>query len=155
MRTPLTTCAVLAWCCVLAPATADAELVRVPVGAAWMGGVPHSFEECVDRIERAGYDIAWMEQPYYDPYYTATGGATYAYASLSDGRSRTTADVSWMQFDDEAAVDQQVRDMLNNYGPDSYVRFASDGVYYMQVYAYSYDAVEAGRIMDHLMGASR
>lgn len=145
----------MAWCLVLAPAPAAAELVRVPMGVALLGGVPHSFEEWVDRIERAGYEIGWMEQPYYDPYYSSLGGATYAYASLADTGSGSTADVSWIQFDDEEAAEQQVRDMLNNYGPDSYVRFASDGVFYMQVYTYNYDEVEAGRIMDQLMGASR
>lgn len=140
---------------VLAPTSVRAELVRVPMDAVARIHVPRAFNEVIERIERTSYDVSWVDQPYYDPYYSSHGGATYGYVSLISPTTGQNVDVTWIEFDTAAGTAEQLQQMHNTYGADSYVRFEGDGVYYLQVYAYSYDEAEAEDLFTQIAGARR
>ncbi len=135
--------------CLAIPDSAGAELVRIEVGSSARSGVPTTFEEARHRVERAGLAIAWVDGPYYEPYYSANGGATYASISTTNGAD--TVMVTWLEFDDEALAVANQQEIVAAYGTDSYMRSARAGRVVVQTYSHSADPASAGEVMSLIL----
>lgn len=125
------TCLLVLACVVGASAPARSELLRFEVAAPRGSGLPATYEGLQDLARASGLTVAWADQPYHDPNYSAQGGATYATLSLSDGSQTFT--VTWIQFDVEAAAATFEQSYVS--GTPSYYLAVRDGALVVLLYS--------------------
>jgi len=128
-----------------------AELLRVELGTPQRATVPTTFSALEAAIARAGMTTGYVSAPYYDPYFSHSGGATNAYIS-ADIEPGVTVQFTWTQFDSPAAAMRYETELQMSYGASTYMVWARAGDVVLQVYGYSYAEEDARRAMDLVLG---
>ena len=133
---------IAAW--ILVPALAQADLVRIELGASAGQAMPRSFEEAVHRIERAGLTTYYTDGPYYDQWYTTVGGATYG--NISINRAGSELFVTWVVCDTLDIANHLYAEWTQY--PTQGSLYEQEGVYVLYTYSYNGDAAAAQAVMD-------
>lgn len=134
----------------LSPAPAAAELVRIELGGSEVRGVPSSYEELLRRTASQGLNVTWQDQPYYDAYYSSSGGATVG--SLTVGYNNDTVTVSWVEFDDVGAATRHAMELDAMYSGAGYLRHRVSGRHLVQCYAHSGNSDTAEDLLERVTG---
>ncbi|MFT6395374.1 MAG: hypothetical protein ACJAYU_000116 [Bradymonadia bacterium] len=134
----------------LPSAPATAELVRIELGGSDVRGVPSSYEELLRRATSQGLDVTWQDQPYYDSYYSSSGGATFG--ALTVNYSGDTVTVSWVEFDDVGAATRHAAELDAMNAGAEYLHHRVRGRYLVQCYAHSGNSDIAEDLIDRLTG---
>ena len=147
-RAALTAVVAAALVCLAVPV--QAELVRFELGVDPGRGVPRSYEDFRRRAESLGYAVQWSDPSMYDPYYSVGGGATYG--SIAVTAANDTITITWVEFDDAAAAQQQEQELFGLYGTTGYLQFVRSGRIMVQTYSHAGDPAAATRILQALVG---
>ncbi len=134
----------------LPAAPAAAELVRFELGGSDVRGVPATHEELLRRIATIGLHVSWQDQPYHDPYYSSTGGATVA--SLTVTHANDTVTVTWVEFDDVSDAARHAAELDALYSGTGYLRHRVRGRHMIQCYAHSGNSDTAEDLVERIVG---
>ena len=131
--------------------SAYGELMRVELGSSTRTGVPATFDELRTRVEASEWPVSWVDEPYHDPYFSGSGGATSGTFALLLSPSATVT-VTWSEFDDVRAAAAHEVEMISAYGAASYLRVRRAGRIVLQAYSQNGDPAEAAAVLERLGG---
>lgn len=133
----------------LAPALAAGELLRYELNPQ-RSTYPQTFVECEQRLrEDASIQVQWTDQPWYDPHYSANGGATVGNISFMRGSTGYTDTLTWLQFDSPEAAVQYGIDAAS-WG-SAWYQTRCEGSICLQVYASSGNPADMDAVFETVL----